>query len=472
MMAPGPIAASRRFAGLTRDAFAPPEFAGKTYKHLARSLYRVRLLVGVSALALVAGFVGPAANPVDTYTLVMFGATLVSMTLLISAVTKGQRELVQRLKESEKQLGVAQELAQVGSWEWDLATDAVTWSDEMFRIYGYQPQEFAVNFRKAMELVVPQDHPRIGKNVEEALQRGVPQTSPIEYRIVRPDGESRVLYGRAQLVFSADGKPIQMVGTVQDITEHKQAQLVLEEAYEREHAAAERLRELDEMKNAFLSAVSHDLRTPLTAILGFAKTVEQRLPILSPEDSIDMVRRISSNAERLKRMLFDLLDLDRLSRGVLTPNRVSTDLAALVCRLVDDLELRDRVIRVEAHPVVATVDPSQVERIVENLLVNAERHTPAGTVIQVRVRPENTNVLIAVDDEGPGISDDEKRVIFERFRQGNGPHAQGSGLGLALVAEFAHLQGGKAWVEDRPGGGSSFRVLLPVDGQPSIAKAS
>ena len=118
-------------------------------------------------------------------------------------------------------------------------------------------------------------------------------------------------------------------------------------------------------------------------------------------------------------------------------------------------------IHVDAGSIIADIDGPKVERIVENLVVNATRHTPDGTPIWVRIAPCDEGVLIIVDDAGPGVPDDIKEAIFEPFRQGpeNRP-SPGTGIGLSLVARFAELHGGRAWVEDRERGGASFRVLL------------
>jgi signal transduction histidine kinase len=237
-----------------------------------------------------------------------------------------------------------------------------------------------------------------------------------------------------------------------------------------EREVAQRLRALDELKNTILEAVSHELRTPLTAVLGFAEILQREDWNISPEDRRDFVRRIAANAGKLDRLLADLLDLDRLSRGVLQVRRRPTDLGALARRIVEQLELPDdREVRVEAGPVVAHVDPTKVERIVENLLANAIKHTPAGTAVLVLVRPERDGVLFAVEDAGPGVSWELREAVFEPFRHGPGAprHSPGLGLGLSLVARLAELHGGRAWAEERRGGGASFRVFLPnvSDGQ-------
>jgi signal transduction histidine kinase len=125
--------------------------------------------------------------------------------------------------------------------------------------------------------------------------------------------------------------------------------------------------------------------------------------------------------------------------------------------------ITEREILLEAGEVVANVDAAKVERIVENLIANAVRHTPGASPVWVRVSRHEGGVLIVVEDDGPGVPDELKAAVFEPFRQGNGlPNpSPGVGVGLSLVARFAELHGGRAWVEDRPGGGASFRVHLP-----------
>jgi signal transduction histidine kinase len=227
------------------------------------------------------------------------------------------------------------------------------------------------------------------------------------------------------------------------------------------------------MKTTFLQAVSHDLRTPLTTVLGISLTLERRAAGLPSDDVADLLRRLSTSARKLDGLLADLLDLDRLARGTLSPRRQVVDVGGLTRRVVDDAGVAaEHTVVVEAPPVAIAVDAPKVERIVENLVVNAARHTAAGTTIWVCVQPQaDGGVLLLVEDEGPGVPAELREQIFQPFRKGRNvaDYAPGSGIGLALVARFASLHGGRAWVEDRPGGGASFRVLLPQGQLPDAA---
>lgn len=254
------------------------------------------------------------------------------------------------------------------------------------------------------------------------------------------------------------------------MTERRESQAQPERALAVEREASQRLRSLDEMKNTFLQAASHDLLTPLAAILGLAITLERGDMQLDEADSRDLVGRIAANARRLERLVTNLLDIDRLARGIVAPQLEEADVGALVGRVVEESELvpRDRLI-IELELVRQPVDSAKVERIVENLLANAARHAPATATVWVRVQAHPDGVVIAVDHDGPGIPEGLQDTVFEAFRQGpDAPrHSPGVGVGLTLVRRFAELQGGRAWVQERVGRGPSFRVFLPADPEPA-----
>jgi PAS domain S-box-containing protein len=251
----------------------------------------------------------------------------------------------------------------------------------------------------------------------------------------------------------------------------------LSAALQREQAATQHLRELDQMKDAFLQAVSHDLRTPLTSVLGIAATLDRGHRLLPAGEVGDLLGRLAGNARKLGRLLTNLLDLERLTQGTLAPDRRPVDLAEVVSRIATDAGselLGEHPISVETAPVLVAVDAPKVERIVENLLANAARHTPAGTPVWVRVQAADGGALMVVEDAGPGVPAEVRQVIFQPFQQGPTitAYAPGSGIGLALVAHFAGMHGGRAWVEERPGGGASFRVFLPDAHDPDAATPS
>jgi PAS domain S-box-containing protein len=327
-------------------------------------------------------------------------------------------------------------------------------SPQTTEILGYTPQEWYDDPRLWSKIVHPEDD-----NRDERVEAG---THSSEYRLIAKDGRIVWVHDQASLITDEKGNARYWQGVLIDITQQKRTE-ELEEDLVVERETAQRLRDLDDMKNTFLQAVSHDLRTPLAAILGLAVTMGREDVDMDTAEAREMARRIAVNARKLDRLVNDLLDLDRLSRGIVEPALRNTDLGALVRTLVGESDLiAERRVNLEVQPVTILVDAAKVERIVENLLANAARHTQADTQLWVRVEPMGGGGLIVVEDDGPGVPEDLRETIFEPFMQGPSPakHSPGVGVGLALVARFAELHGGRAWVQARPGGGSSFRVYL------------
>jgi PAS domain S-box-containing protein len=332
---------------------------------------------------------------------------------------------------------------------------AIYISPQTTEVLGYTPEEWYADPDLWSRIVHPEDNNRNEHVDEEGIHSS-------EYRMIAKDGSVVWVHDQSSLITDDEGNPRFWQGVLVDVTQQKRTeQLEQDLAVERE--TAQRLRDLDELKNTFLQAVSHDLRTPLAAILGLAVTLGRDDLDMNAAETQDMARRIAVNARKLDRLVNDLLDLDRLSRGIVEPSLRSTDLGALIRNLVGESDLiAERRVNLEAQPVTIPVDAAKVERIVENLLANSARHTPVEAQLWVRVEPMGSGALIVVEDDGPGVPEDERERIFEPFLQGPSPvqHSPGVGIGLTLVARFAELHGGRAWVQERPGGGASFRVYL------------
>jgi PAS domain S-box-containing protein len=337
-------------------------------------------------------------------------------------------------------LSEAQEVAHIGSWEWDMPADRITWSDELFRIYGLEPQSVDINYERFLERIHPDDRELVNATVTRAASEGT--SFVLEHRAVLGDGRIRWLQGRGRVLLNDAGRPVRMVGTSQDVTERRQ---------------------LDELRDTILSTVSHELRTPLTSIVGFAMTLRERGQTLDPLLYSEIVGHLAEQSLRLQGLLTDLLDLDRLRLGLIQPTFRPTDVGELVERVVEGRQTDSRRVDLAVERAVAEVDGAKIERIVENLIVNAVKHTPTDAAISVRVENQDGGVLIAVEDRGPGVDESERDAIFQLFQRGDQVAGiPGAGVGLSLVSQFASLHGGRAWVEDNPGGGASFRVLLPA----------
>jgi len=229
-----------------------------------------------------------------------------------------------------------------------------------------------------------------------------------------------------------------------------------------EHEVSSGLRELNEVKDTLLHAVSHDLKGPLSGIIGAMSTLRRGEELQLTGDEVEsLYQMIEQSGRKMNRLVDDMLDLERLDRGQVQPEREPTDVGELVRRVAREAPgLGTHPVRIDADPLLANVDPAKVERIIENLLVNAARHTPGGTPVHVAVRAREGGIQLTVEDEGLGVPEALKSTLFDPFRQGPTAAGRGVGIGLSLVRRFAELHGGTAEVEDRAGGGARFVIEL------------
>jgi signal transduction histidine kinase len=233
------------------------------------------------------------------------------------------------------------------------------------------------------------------------------------------------------------------------------------------------LRKLNDVKDTLLHAVSHDLKSPLAGILGAMQTIRRDRELnLSASERESLYAVVEQSGRKMNRLVDDLLDLDRIDRGKLHPQRRPTDIGQLAQKLLRESPgMHVHPMRIDADPVLVDVDPTKIERVIDNLLLNAVRHTPPGTIVHVKVREQRRGVTLIVEDEGPGIPDELKNVIFEPFRQGSTSSGRGVGIGLSLVQRFAELHGGSAHIEDGERGGARFVIALPGEVTPIEAPA-
>ena len=257
---------------------------------------------------------------------------------------------------------------------------------------------------------------------------------------------------------------VSISAAIRDVSVRKRAEAVQASAFEAEREAARRLREVDRLRSDFLSTVSHELRTPLTAIRGFADLLVEQWESTSPDQRFALVERIASAGARLDRLIEDLLDFTRLERGQLAIDLQAHDVGVLV-----DDALRQAAVPLEQHHVevdvppglVALVDDAALARVIVNLLTNAAKFSPPGSTIRLSGEEDAGRIVVRVRDEGDGIPDAEQDRVFDRFyRAGGNAHRPGTGVGLAIVKEFAEAQGAQVSLESTPGSGTEFTVRL------------
>jgi signal transduction histidine kinase len=218
---------------------------------------------------------------------------------------------------------------------------------------------------------------------------------------------------------------------------------------------------VDDERTALQEAVGAEVRRPLTSILGLTLALKHADPT-SPEGN-DMVKQLATHARKLDRLVGEMLDIDKIARGVYTPNLRRTDLEALARRVVEEApDLANRDIKINAEHVAIEVDPTFTEQMLETLLANAGRRSAPGNTVWLGVSSTQGGVVIAVDDTGPEVPPGVRGSLFTLTDQDPASRQKPRGAtGLPLLARLAELHGGRAWVEERSGGGASFRVFLP-----------
>jgi len=228
---------------------------------------------------------------------------------------------------------------------------------------------------------------------------------------------------------------------------------------------AEALRRSDTVKTAVLRSVSHDLRSPITAIMTTSEVLESSGEALSGADREELLASIGLQVRRLDRLVSNLLDLSRLEAGAASPAPELWTVDGLVARALEVLGVESRRVEVviphDSPPI--SVDPTQLEHVLVNLLENALKFSAPTDVVEVRGEESGDDVVLRVIDHGPGIPAHEQRQIFEPFNRGASADGErGSGLGLAIARGFANVNGGRLWVESNLGSGAAFALAFPA----------
>jgi len=244
----------------------------------------------------------------------------------------------------------------------------------------------------------------------------------------------------------------------------------------REYAARAALAleaETERVRSTLLSSISHDLRTPLAVMSGASSSLAERGEQMSAEERVALARSIYGQARDLSGQVDKVLQMTRMEMGAIVPERDWVALPEIVgsvlSRLRERLAAHRLVTDVPDNLPLLRVDALLIEQALANLLENAARHTPAGTLVQVGARQAGAEVIVSVTDFGPGIGDRDVERVFDKFyhRTPEGP-AAGAGLGLAICRAIISLHGGRIWAERIPGGGTAFRFALPVEAEPRV----
>jgi PAS domain S-box-containing protein len=356
-----------------------------------------------------------------------------------------------RLSEQDERLLLALEAASLGTWEHIPSTHATFWDARSKAMFGYGPDD-ALGYAEYTAALHPEDTEYVFAGIAKAVDPAGPGECALQYRIRSRDGSERWVEAHGRCVFSDQGVPLRINGTLLDITARKQAE--------------DALRESSRRKDEFLALLGHELRNPLAPIRTALVLMRERAPELLVREREVIERQVL----HMIRLVDDLLDLARISRGTIALKLEAVNVATIVGRAVEMASplFEERGHRLEisvADGLLVEADAVRLSQVIANLLTNAARYTPVGGRIAVRGRRDGERVLLEVEDDGIGIDEGELSSIFAPFfqsRRASDEKQGGLGLGLSLVGDLVRLHGGSVAARSAGvGRGSCFSIDLP-----------
>ncbi len=378
-----------------------------------------------------------------------------------------RREAEEVLLQSQQRLSEAQRIAHIGDWMWNIPSDSITWSDEVYRIFGHEPQSFVPRYEvEFLQVIHPDDREGVVEAVASALDDGT--TYQVVHRIVLPDGSERTVRERGEASYDAAGLPIRMIGTVQDITETTRA-LEQAETLRGELAHVARLGMLGEM----VAGIAHELNQPLAAIANNAFTVRrtlEKLPRIASgallDNALSFTRDIETQSVRGGDIIRQLMALLRKSGS----HRSAVSLRKLIDEVLFLLATEIRVNQVEIDIAIdpempaVLVDSVQIQQVLLNLFRNAIESMAGQSQsrqLWIHAGPEcRRTILVRVRDTGPGFSAAMKGQIFTPFATSK---PDGLGFGLAITKRILEAHGGRIEVRSEAGTGADICFTLPAD---------
>ncbi len=381
--------------------------------------------------------------------------------------TAALASVVTHLRESEALLKRSQEIAHVGSWEWKIPSNEVAWSDELYHIFGLDKTSVVADYAGYLAALPPADAERADALVRQALVDRQP--FEFDHQVVRPGGEKRWIRGLGEVICDEDGNPLRMVGTAQDITEEKAAREERAAAQHREQEL-EKLREADAFRTHLLSAVSHELKTPLTPLTLQLHLLKKGLLGPTTERQARAVDILDRNLGRLGTLVDQTLEVARIQGGRMRLQRAPVDLSDVVHDIAEtyaETAMRKGVeLRVEStKPLLVDGDHARLSQVLINLISNAIKFTPAGGEVVVSAHLSGAFAEIRVKDSGAGMDPGEIASLFPPVMQlAQGREAGGTGLGLYISQGIATAHGGMiVATSPGPGKGATFCVRLPTE---------
>jgi len=355
----------------------------------------------------------------------------------------------EQLRASETSLAHAQRIAHLGSWDWDIVNNTLHWSDEIYRIFGLEPQQFGATYEAFLNTVHPDDRAFVQKSVDEALYQNKPYS--IEHRIVLPDGSVRVIQEQGDVTFDDSGEPIRMLGTVQDITERKKM--------EEQLIVTDRLASIGELS----SGIAHELNNPLTGVIGFSELLLDRD---LPDDIKEDLEVINREAKRTAGIVRNLLTFARKHD---TEKRL-VNINSIIEKVLELRAYEQKVSNIEVDTQFTSdlpeimADGFQLQQVFINIIINAEhfmKEAHGRGTLTITTEQVGDIIRASFADDGPGIAEENLGHLFDPFFTTK-EVGKGTGLGLSISYGIITDHGGRIRAESELGKGATFIIELPV----------
>jgi PAS domain S-box-containing protein len=401
----------------------------------------------------------------------------VARTVFCCAKQVSEKSQIDTYKQESEQLLSAAENADIGLWFWDFAEDKIYSTPQCNELLGMPTYE-PVTYEAFLGVVHPEDREYVDKFLERSKSEG--ERYEGEFRVIYPDGSMDWICADGKSFLGSDGKPQRMMGVLRKITEQKLAAEELAKVYERERKARDEAEEANRAKDFFLAFVSHELRSPLNAILGWAKILLTKQ--VDEETRRSALETIERSAKFQTKLINDLVDSARVASGKLRLEYHPTNLSEIVRNSFEaqrpgaEAHKIDFRFSSDSPKVPIFGDAGRLQQVFTNLISNAIKFTPEGGIVSVSVETKADAAIVTVRDTGQGIALEALPYIFRQFSQGEMDRTKsnaGLGLGLSIVKILVTKHGGTVVANSEgPGQGSEFVVTIPLSEEGSHVEAN